>query len=162
MTVYAGAIIYASGINDLPVPLGRVGGIRYSGTGNFGTGLGTSETITNMDSGAVVLQASREYRIQCRVHVTYGATQNVTWRIRRTNAVGTLCGGLISQGTAGQTTSYDLWGQYETTAAEAATHFVTTTQTNTSTISVVGSALFAWILIEDLGPSGGFTKSATP
>ncbi len=162
MTSGAGNIIYASDINDLPVPFGRVGGIRYSGTGNFVTGLTTSEIITNMDSGAISLRAAREYRIQARLHVTYAATQNVTWRIRRTDATGTLCGGKITVGTSGQTVSYDVWGQYETTVAEATTHFVVTGQTNTSTVSVVGSALFAWILVEDLGPSGGFTKSATP
>lgn len=148
-------------------PMGRgvIGGKQYTGGGNFAVGLTTTELLVNMDSGTVSLEPSRRFKINVKFKVNYGSTPQVLiMHIRDTNLAGTIrTEAVFDAANTGAGHTLEFSARYETTIAETKT-FVVSGATQSGTVNLIGAGTSnpMWVEVEDIGPSGVITITATP
>lgn len=149
-------------------PMGRgvIGGTRYTGTGALAASI-TTESVTNMSSGTIALEAARTFRIKVRVKMTYasGSTTFIVLRIRDGSIGGTEIAEWVidaANATAGHTTgSYEC--DYETTTAVSKNFVLTLTSSGAgTTVNGPSATNPTYVEVEDVGPSGVVTVQATP
>lgn len=151
-----------------PLPRGLVGGIRYTGVGNFATGVSTTELVINMTTPSFTPEANREYKIKGFVTGLPSAGGVLgSHNIRETNATGAVHASRVWNYTsAGTGYPIDLEGSYTTAGAPAAVVFVlSAVAISGGTLSFTGAGgpnKPAYIEIWDEGPAGLITTSATP
>jgi hypothetical protein len=149
-----------------PLPRGAVGGTRYTGTGNLAATI-SAETLANMDTGTVALEAGRQFIVKARFKITYasGVTQ-VIMRLRDGVLAGTQIGETVLDAaniTAGHTFGFE--ADFDTASSGAVSKkFVLTCASSgsTSTISGPGTTNPTYVEIHDVGPSGLITVQNTP
>jgi hypothetical protein len=150
-----------------PYARGRVGGARWAGTGNFGTGISTEATNAALTLASFQPEANRAYKLKCRVQVVPSAGGvNSAIRIRETNTSGAVRGETVyylNSATYGY--KVDVEGEWDSGSSPAAVVWCITGQALAGgTISITGSgANFpTYFDIIDEGPVGNQTLNAGP
>lgn len=144
---------------------GIVGGTRYTGTGNL-VFSGSPEVATGMQTGSLVLKASRTFRIKARFKITYssGSVTSVIMRLRDGSLAGAIVGEfVVDAANSGSGHTFNFECDYETTI-QVTKNFVLTMLSNgaASTIAGGGTTNPTYVVVDDIGPSGIITVQATP
>jgi hypothetical protein len=75
------------------VSRGVVGGKRYNANAIIAAGISTSESVLNMNSGSVVLEANRRFRLQSNLRLQAASSNTYfIYRLRETDLFGTIVG----------------------------------------------------------------------
>lgn len=150
-----------------PYARGRVGGVQWTGSGNFGAGLSTEATNGTLTLASFQPEASRAYKLRAQVSMVGSANGvDAALRIRETNTAGALRGEFIaflSKSVFGYKSIVE--GEWNSGASPAAVVWCLTGTAlagGTLTLAGMGSANPAYFDIIDEGPSGNQTTSASP
>lgn len=150
---------------DPAYPLGIWGGRIFSGTGNIGAAISTTETAPpSWNSTSLTLLANRRYNIKARIKVEASAgNDQFILRIRKSTVTGTILSETHFVTSVGVGHVREVNAEYNTTAAEVGVVFVGTIVrlAGSGTLQPVGAGVDpaqptgCWV--EDAGPSGRLT-----
>lgn len=140
-------------LSELNGPRGVVGGIRKV-SGTPVSGISSTESLTNLDTGNISLAANRRYHLYARFQVI-STTNNDTYvfNIRETNISGAVVTS-VAWTNPNSSFGYIMQIQGETITTSAVTkNYVLTGQRvgGSGTVSIIAPL---YIVIEDVGPSG--------